>query len=126
MQFLVLLGIQARSAHREILTAQLVQLEIQAVNGLLESGAVSQAWKRQDCPCVALLLHAFNEQECRAILAGLPFSKAGILDIQLIAPVQPYTEVYPDPSPAAIARVSCADQETVPAGEAPAAPDHRS
>jgi hypothetical protein len=33
-------------------------------------------------------------------LAGLPFAKAGILDMQLIVPVEPYVEVYPDQAPA--------------------------
>ena len=99
MQFHVLLGIRARSVRREILNSKLVGLEIQAVKELLIAGTVRQAWKRADCHCVVLLIAAFSEQECRAILAALPFSKAGILDIQLIAPVEPYSEVYPDLSP---------------------------
>jgi hypothetical protein len=126
MQFLVLLGIRARSVRREILTAQLVQLEIQAVKELLKSGVVGQAWKRQDCHCVVLLLHAFSEQECRATLARLPFSKTGILDIQLIAPVEPYTEAFPDPTTSRSGRSSGADEEPVQAGEASAAPGPRS
>ena len=98
MQFIVNLGIQTRSIPKEILNEDLVGLEIQTVKQMLDSGKVHQAWRRLDCHCVVLLLDAFNEQECRAVLAGLPFSKAGILDIQLIAPVEPYIEVYPDPS----------------------------
>jgi hypothetical protein len=33
------------------------------------------------------------------LLAELPFGKAGILDIQLLAPVEPYNEVYSNSSP---------------------------
>jgi muconolactone delta-isomerase len=99
MQFIVLLGIQTRSVRREVLTAELVSLEIQMVKELLAAGTVRQAWKRADSHSVVLLLEALSEPACRAILAGLPFSTAGILDIQTIAPVEPYLEVYSEPSP---------------------------
>jgi hypothetical protein len=46
-----------------------------------------------------LFLDAFNEQAVRGVLSTLPFARAGILDIQMLAPVEPYAEVYPDPSP---------------------------
>jgi muconolactone delta-isomerase len=97
MQFLVLLGVKTPLIRTETLSVELIGLEIQAVKQLLSSGVVRQAWRRLDSHAVALLVYAFNEQECRAILSNLPFSKAGILDIQTIVPVQPYLEVYPDP-----------------------------
>jgi muconolactone delta-isomerase len=99
MQFLVLLGISSESIQREVLNAELVRREIQAVKELAKSGSVRQAWKRQDCHCIALLVDAPSEEECSALLAELPFGKAGILDIQLLAPVEPYNEVYSNSSP---------------------------
>jgi hypothetical protein len=99
MQFFVLLGIRLQSASREILSPKLISLEIQAVKDLLKSGRVRQAWKREDCPCVVLLFDAVSEQACRGALAALPFAKAGILDIQMLVAVEPYTEVYSGPSP---------------------------
>ena len=100
MLFFVHLGIRTKSVARDTLTAELLGYEIHAVKELLASGTVQQAWKRLDCHCVVLLVGAFNEQECRGVLTGLPFAKAGILDIQLIVPVEPYVEVYPDAAPA--------------------------
>jgi len=97
MQFFAHLGIRTQSVRRETLTAELVALEIQAIKDLLASAKVHQAWKRPDCHWVVLLVNAFSEQECRGLLTGLPFAKAGILDIQLIAPVELYVEAYPDP-----------------------------
>jgi muconolactone delta-isomerase len=99
MQFIVLLGIQTQLVRREVLTAELVRLEIQMVKELLAAGTVRQAWKRVDGHSVVLLLEALSEPECRAVLANLPFSTAGILDIQMVAPVEPYLEVYSDPAP---------------------------
>jgi muconolactone delta-isomerase len=100
MQFFVHLGIRTKSVPRETLTAELLGLEIQAMKELIASGKAQQVWKRVDCHCVILLVCAFSEQECRGVLAGLPFAKAGILDMQLIVPVEPYVEVYPDQAPA--------------------------
>jgi hypothetical protein len=94
MQFFVLLGIRSESASREVLKPGLISQEIQAVKGLLRSGKARQAWKREDCPCVLLFVDAFDEQECRGVLAALPFARAGILEIQMLAPVEPYTEVF--------------------------------
>ena len=97
MQFFVHLGVQARVIRRGTLTPELIGLEIGRVKEMLVAGTISQAWKREDCHYVVLLIDAFDEQGCRGVLATLPFSKAGILDIQLIAPVEPYLAVNPGP-----------------------------
>jgi len=70
MQFLVLLGVKTRLIRTETLSVELIGLEIQAVKQLLSSGVVRQAWRRLDSHAVALLVYAFNEQECRAILSN--------------------------------------------------------
>jgi muconolactone delta-isomerase len=98
MEFIVHLGIRTQSVRADVLNAELVRLEIEAVKGLLASSKIRQAWKRADAHSVLLLVEALSESECRAVLATLPFSKAGILDIQMIAPVQPYLDVYPSTS----------------------------
>jgi hypothetical protein len=97
MQFFVHLGIRERSVGRDVLTAELVSHEINEVKELLTSGTVLQAWKRKHC--VVLLLEALSDPECRAVLATLPFSKAGVLDIQMIVPVEPFLAVYSSQAP---------------------------
>jgi muconolactone delta-isomerase len=99
MEFFVHLGIRTRSVRADVLNAKLVRLEIEAVKKLLALGTVRQAWKRADAHSVVLLVEALSESECRAVLATLPFSKAEILDIQMIAPVEPYLDVYANPLP---------------------------
>jgi muconolactone delta-isomerase len=99
MQFFVHLGVRERSVSRDVLTAELVSHEIKEVKDLLTSGTVLQAWKREDCHCVVLLLEVLSDPACRAVLARLPFSKAGVLDIQLIVPVEPFLDVYSDQAP---------------------------
>ena len=99
MLFLVHLGIRERTLRREVLTAELVTLEINKVKELLTTGIVLHAWKRTDAISIVLLIEALSDPGCRAVLAALPFSMAGILDIQMIVPVEPYLDVYPDQGP---------------------------
>jgi hypothetical protein len=66
------------------------------VKDLLTAGTVRQAWKRTDGHSVVLLVEALGEPECRGVLAKLPFGEGGILDIQLVVPVEPYLEAFPD------------------------------
>jgi muconolactone delta-isomerase len=96
MQHFVHLSVRTRSVRSEVLTAELISLEITHVKELLAAGTVRQAWKRTEGPSIVLLLEAASDPECRAILAELPFAKAGILDIQMIAAVEPYLQVFPD------------------------------
>ena len=97
MQHFFLLGLQSESARRYTLTPELVQQEIECVQKLLKSGMVRASWKRSDAVSIALLFDELSEAMCRSIIETLPFSKAGILEIQMVAPVEPYLDVYPPP-----------------------------
>jgi hypothetical protein len=48
MQFIVSLGIRSKDVDREILTPQLIGVEIKAIKEHLDSGKIRQAWKRTD------------------------------------------------------------------------------
>jgi hypothetical protein len=38
-----------------------------------------------------------SDAECREVIAELPFSEAGVIEIQMALPVDPYLEIYPYP-----------------------------
>ena len=62
---------------------------------LLDSGTVRKAWKRRDSVAIILLIEADSEDRCRSVLATLPFSDAGVLEVEMIAPVEPYIDAFP-------------------------------
>jgi hypothetical protein len=95
MQFLTHLRLRSEAAHRDILTPQLVRQEIDRVHELLDSGTVSKAWKIRDSVAIVLQIEADSEAECRSILATLPFSCAGVLEIEMVVPVEPYIDAFP-------------------------------
>lgn len=95
MQFLTLLRLRSEAAHRDIFTPQLVRQEIERVHELLVSGTVREAWKRRDSVAIILLVEADSGDECRSILATLPFSDARVLEIEMVVPVEPYIDAFP-------------------------------
>jgi len=95
MQHFFLLRLQSESAQRDTLTPELVRQEVESVQQLLKSGIVRAAWKRTDSVSIALLFDGLTEAVCRSIIETLPFSKAGIVEIQMVMPVEPYLDVYP-------------------------------
>jgi hypothetical protein len=97
MQHFFLLRLRSGSAQRDTLTPELVGQEIECVQRLLKSGIVHAAWKRTDSVSIALLFDGLNEAMCRGVIETLPFSKAGILEIQMVVPMEPYLDVYPPP-----------------------------
>jgi hypothetical protein len=74
-----------------------VRQEVECVQKLLKTGMVRAAWKRTDSVSIALLFDGLSEAVCRRIIETLPFSKADILEIQMVVPVEPYLDVYPPP-----------------------------
>ncbi|MGA2886810.1 MAG: hypothetical protein ABSE51_02085 [Terracidiphilus sp.] len=95
MQLFFLLRLRTESADREILTPKLVESEIKRVQALLARGTIRDAWKRSDGVSVVLLFDGKTEVECQAVINTLPFSQAGILEIQMVVPVDPYLDIYP-------------------------------
>ena len=98
MLFFCHLRLRVESAPRDILTPELVALEIQRIHELLAEGTIRGAWKTNESVAIIALFNASNEQECRGIISTLPFSQAGIVAIELFLPVEPYTVVYPAPT----------------------------
>jgi muconolactone delta-isomerase len=98
MLFFVSLRLRSESAPPETLTPALVKREVQRIHELLASGIVVNAWKRTEGIAIVLLLEVANEVACRAVLGALPSSQAGVLEIEMIVAVEPYLDVYPDPS----------------------------
>jgi muconolactone delta-isomerase len=74
----------------EAFTAELIASEGQRVKALYASGILRQIWKRADTPGASILWEAPSEAEVRAAIATLPIFAAGMLEIQLLVPLEPY------------------------------------
>jgi muconolactone delta-isomerase len=90
MQFLSLSRRRIDAFPPETFTAELVDHEGQRIKALYSSGILRQIWKRGDLPGAAILWEAVNEAEVRAAIATLPIFEAGMLEIMVVAPLEPY------------------------------------
>lgn len=90
------LRLRSESVPPEILTPELIKLEIKRIHELLAAGTILDAWKRVDSVAILVLFEVSSEEKCRAIIGTLPFCIAGILDIEMIVAVQPYVDVFPN------------------------------
>lgn len=63
--------------------------ETRAVLDLYLAGRIHEWYFRQDRPGAVFLIEADSVEAARALLAGLPLSKAGLIDYDLV-PVGPY------------------------------------
>jgi muconolactone delta-isomerase len=100
MQFLTFLNLREGSLRSGVLTPELVLHEVQQMKELHSAGIVLDAWKRSEMKGVVVLFEATMEEDCRAVIATLPFRQAGILIIEEIMPVEPYLEAFPEPGEA--------------------------
>lgn len=57
---------------------------------LYATGILRQVWRRGDAPGAAIVWEAANEAEVRAALDSLPIAQAGMLELTLLAPLEPY------------------------------------
>jgi len=96
MQFICHLNLRSESADRQVLTADLVQAEIQRIHQLLGAGTIRHAWKKADAVAVVLALDVADEAECRDVIGALPFSIAGILGVEIVSQVEPYVDGFPE------------------------------
>jgi muconolactone delta-isomerase len=90
MQFLSVSRRRTDQFPPEAFTPELGARESQRVRELYASGLLRQIWKRSDIPGAAILWEASDEAEVRAALASLPIFQAGMLEILLVAPLEPY------------------------------------
>lgn len=94
MRFLAHISIHDGPLSKEILTPELIREEIGRIRDLLSSGVCHNAWRRLDKIAIILLLQSESEETCRALLANLPFGRAGILDVEAVIPVDLYLNMY--------------------------------
>jgi len=79
----------------EAFTPELVAHETRRVKELYASGILRHIWKRGDIPGAAILWEAASEAEVRAAIATLPIFQAGMLEVLLVAQLEPYPGFCP-------------------------------
>ncbi len=90
MQFLSVSRRRVEEFPAEAFTAELVAHEGQRVKALYAAGILRQIWKRGDVPGAAILWEAQSEAEVRAAIGSLPIFQAGMLEVLVVAPLEPY------------------------------------
>lgn len=90
MQFLSLSRRRTDAFPAEAFTPELNGAESQRVKELYASGILRQVWRRVDAAGAAILWEAAGEAEVREALGSLPISKAGMLEIVAVVPLEPY------------------------------------
>jgi muconolactone delta-isomerase len=90
MQFLSISRRRTDQFPPEAFTAELIAGEGQRVKALYASGILRQIWKRADTPGASILWEAPGEAEVRAAIATLPIFAAGMLEIEIFVPLEPY------------------------------------
>ncbi len=90
MQFLSLSRRRTDAFPPEAFTPELIAREGQRVKELYASGMIRQIWKRGDVPGAAILWEATSETDVRAAVTSLPIYQAGMLEIVVLVPLEPY------------------------------------
>jgi muconolactone delta-isomerase len=90
MQFLSLNRRRTTEFSPEAFTPDLVAREGQRVRQLYATGILRQIWKRGDTPGATILWEAGSEAEVRAAIETLPIYQAGLLEVQVLIPLEPY------------------------------------
>ena len=95
MQFLSLSRRRTDAFPPEAFTPERIAGEGQRVKELYVSGLLRQIWKRADMGGAAILWEAMSEAEVRAACESFPLFKAGMLEIVMVVPLQPYAGFGP-------------------------------
>ncbi len=74
----------------EAFAGELAVRESRRVKELYAAGILRQIWKRGDLPGAAILWEAASEAEVKAALESLPMFAAGMLELVVLAPLEPY------------------------------------
>jgi hypothetical protein len=90
MQFLSISRRRTDAFPPEAFTPELLNGEAQRCKELYASGMLRQVWKRGDTPGAAILWETGNEAEVREAMASLPLNRAGMLEITIFLPLEPY------------------------------------
>jgi muconolactone delta-isomerase len=95
MQFLTVSRRRTAAFPPEAFTTELLARESQRVRELYAAGILRQIWKRGDIPGASILWEAASEEEVRAAIASLPIAQAGMMEIPVFLPLQPYPGFCP-------------------------------
>jgi muconolactone delta-isomerase len=95
MQFLSLSRRRTDAFPPEAFTAELIAQEGARVKELYAAGILRQIWKRGDTPGASILWEAASEDEVRAAVSSLPIFKAGMLELVILVPLEPYAGFGP-------------------------------
>ncbi len=96
MQFLSVSRRRTDAFPPEAFTPELVAGEGNRVKELYIAGTLRQVWRRGDMPGAAIVWEAANEAEARAAVESLPLFKAGMLEITIFVPLEPYAGFGPE------------------------------
>ena len=95
MQFLSVSRRRTDTFPPEAFTPELCGRESARVRELYAAGVLRQIWKRGDIPGASILWEAASEADARAAIASLPLNQAGMLELVVFAPLQPYPGFCP-------------------------------
>ena len=95
MQFLSISRRRTDAFPAEAFTPELVAQEGQRVKELYIAGVLRQIWRRGDTPGATILWEAASEAEVRQACESLPIFKAGMLEISVLMPLEPYAGFGP-------------------------------
>jgi muconolactone delta-isomerase len=90
MQFISISRRRTDAFPPEAFTPELMTRETLRVKELYASGILRQIWKRGDIPGASILWEAASEAEARAALGSLPIFQAGMLEVVVLVPLEPY------------------------------------
>jgi muconolactone delta-isomerase len=90
MQFLSVSRRRTEVFPPDAFTPELAARENQRAKELYASGLLRQIWKRTDTPGAAILWEAESEAEVSDAIASLPIYQAGMLEIVVLTPLEPY------------------------------------
>jgi len=90
MQFLSISRRRTDAFPPEAFTPELIAQEARRVKELYAAGLLRQIWKRGDVPGATILWEAAGEADVRAALDSLPIFQAGMLEVVVLLPLEPY------------------------------------
>jgi hypothetical protein len=95
MQFLSISRRRTDAFPPEAFTPELIAGEGQRVKELYAAGAIRQIWKRGDTPGAAIVWEAASEADVREAVSTLPIFRAGMLEVAILLPLEPYAGFGP-------------------------------
>jgi len=90
MQFLSISRRRTDAFPPEAFTPELLSGEALRCKELYAAGILRQIWKRGDTPGAAILWEAASEAEVRDAVESLPLKRAGMLEVTIFLPLEPY------------------------------------